>query len=74
MQKISIPLPLLGAKNVRDLGGYKTETGLVTKSHSLLRGGDALHNLTNEDCSLLLKIWKKLSNIFIPFIIRWKII
>lgn len=52
MQKISTPLPLSGAKNIRDLGGYRTENGLITKSHSFLRG-DALHNLTDEDCGLL---------------------
>ncbi|SHJ79704.1 protein-tyrosine phosphatase [Anaerocolumna jejuensis DSM 15929] len=52
MQKISIPLPLTGAKNVRDLGGYRTEDGKVTKSHSLLRA-DALNNLTEEDCRML---------------------
>ncbi len=52
MQIISKPLPLFGAKNIRDLGGYQTESGFVTKTHSLLRG-DALHNLTDEDCRLL---------------------
>lgn len=52
MQKISKPLPLSGAKNIRDLGGYRTESGLITKSHSFLRG-DALHNLSDEDCRLL---------------------
>jgi protein-tyrosine phosphatase len=52
MQKISIPLLLTGAKNVRDLGGYRTEDGKVTKRHSLLRA-DALNNLTEEDCRML---------------------
>lgn len=52
MQNISKPLPLSGAKNIRDLGGYQTETGLITKTHAFLRG-DALHNLTDEDCRLL---------------------
>ncbi|MFA9379895.1 MAG: tyrosine-protein phosphatase [Acetanaerobacterium sp.] len=52
MQQLSQPLPLLGAKNVRELGGYRTQSGAITKTHSLLRA-DALHNLTNDDCRLL---------------------
>ena len=52
MQQLSQPLPLFGAKNVRELGGYRTESGGVTKTHALLRG-DALHNLTGDDCRLL---------------------
>jgi len=52
MQKISEPLELIGAKNVRDLGGYQTMNGNLTKTHSLLRA-DALHNLTDDDCKVL---------------------
>lgn len=52
MQKIAKPIELTGAKNVRDLGGYKTLEGKTTKYHSLLRG-DALHVLTDEDCKKL---------------------
>lgn len=52
MQLISQPFLLTGAKNIRELGGYHTETGAVTKTHSLLRG-DALHVLTDEDCHFL---------------------
>lgn len=52
MQIISKPLNLNGAKNVRDLGGYQTRDGQITKNHSLLRG-DTLHNLTDKDCKTL---------------------
>lgn len=52
MKQSIIPLPLTGAKNVRELGGFHTEYGTVTKTHSLLRA-DALHNLTDADCKLL---------------------
>lgn len=52
MQKISKPMELTGAKNVRDLGGYQTREGKVTKFISLLRA-DALHLLTDEDCKTL---------------------
>jgi protein-tyrosine phosphatase len=52
MQIIAKPLPLNGAKNIRDLGGYTTETGAVTKHHAFLRG-DALHKLTKEDSKQL---------------------
>lgn len=52
MQTISKPLDLTGAKNVRDLGGYQTQDGRITKHHSLLRG-DTLHNLTDKDCKIL---------------------
>lgn len=53
MQKISQPLRLTGAKNIRDLGGYTTDTGARTKTHEFLRG-DTLSNLTDEDCRLLI--------------------
>lgn len=52
MLRISQPLALFGAKNVRDLGGYPTGASLVTKKQAFLRG-DALHNLTGEDCRQL---------------------
>ena len=48
MQTISKPLNLTGAKNIRDLGGYRTIDGHVTRTHALLRA-DTLHNLTEED-------------------------
>lgn len=40
--------------NVRDLGGYETEDGRVTRFGCLLRGG-GLHNLNTEE-------WKKLTD------------
>lgn len=52
MQRISEPLELKGAKNVRELGGYRTKEGKITKDHFLLRA-DALCNLTEEDCKKL---------------------
>lgn len=52
MQNISRPLSLIGAKNVRELGGYFTVDGKVTKGHVFLRA-DALNNLTREDCEVL---------------------
>lgn len=45
---VSKPLPLMGAHNVRDLGGYPTEDGKTTKYKAFLRG-DSLHGLTKED-------------------------
>lgn len=51
-QKLSQPLPLAGAKNVRDLGGYRTEEGDVTRFHAFLRA-DSLHALTDSDCRFL---------------------
>ena len=45
---VSKPLPLAGAHNVRDLGGYPTEDGKTTKYKAFLRG-DSLHGLTKED-------------------------
>ena len=44
---ISKPLPLAGAHNVRDLGGYPANGG-TTKFKAFLRG-DSLHGLTKED-------------------------
>lgn len=45
---VSKPLPLTGAHNVRDLGGYPAEGGKTTKYKAFLRG-DSLHGLTKED-------------------------
>ncbi len=52
MQPLALPLPLTGAKNIRDLGGYRTESGYVTKSRAFLRA-DCLNNLSDEDCRFL---------------------
>lgn len=52
MQKIPQPIPLYGTRNTRELGGYRTDSGLFIKTHALLRS-DALQNLTEEDGSLL---------------------
>ena len=35
---VSQPLPLQGARNTRDLGGYPTGNGRTTCSHVFLRG------------------------------------
>ncbi len=45
-------LDIPGLLNVRDLGGYKTANGLVTRWRRLLRG-DGLHRLTDEGADLL---------------------
>lgn len=45
-------LPLEGAYNVRDLGGYKTIQGKQVKWHRIIRADD-LHNLTESDLKLL---------------------
>ena len=52
MQKISQPFLLVGAKNVRELGGYRSAGGEVTQPHRFLRG-DELQNLTDTDCRVL---------------------
>lgn len=52
MQKISQPFELQGAKNVRELGGYRVSGGGVTRTHRILRG-DELQNITDEDCRIL---------------------
>ena len=52
MQTISQPLPLDGTRNTRELGGYRTEGGLVLKKRGLLRS-DALNRLTEADRSFL---------------------
>ena len=48
-------LPLQGAYNVRDLGGYKTKDGLHVKTNKLFRSDD-LDKLTKEDIQLLTNI------------------
>lgn len=45
-------LPLDGAYNVRELGGYPTDTGSMTKYHRFLRG-DSLSNLSDKDKAFL---------------------
>lgn len=46
--QISKPLPLQGAYNVRDLGGYPAANKKTTKHKVFLRG-DSLNGLTKED-------------------------
>jgi rhodanese-related sulfurtransferase len=48
-------LPLVGACNFRDLGGYPTEDGRVTRWGQLFRS-DTLHELTEADLEVLRKI------------------
>ena len=45
--KVSAPLPLKGANNVRDLGGYPCAHG-VTRDHMFLRS-DGLHEIVEAD-------------------------
>ncbi|MEX1669159.1 tyrosine-protein phosphatase [Zhongshania guokunii] len=45
-------LPLNGAPNIRDLGGYQTDDGGTTRWQKLLRGG-RLSNLSNSDQLIL---------------------
>lgn len=45
-------LPLEGAYNVRDLGGYQTEDGKRVKWHKVIRSGD-LNHLTEKDLDYL---------------------
>lgn len=45
-------IALDGASNVRDLGGYPTSTGGLTRWRSILRG-DALHALSTADIEVL---------------------
>lgn len=47
-QPLTHRLPLQGAYNVRDVGGYPTENGRFIKSHTLIRA-DSLHCLTPKD-------------------------
>ncbi|WP_105383087.1 tyrosine-protein phosphatase [Neorhizobium alkalisoli] len=46
-------IALEGAHNVRDLGGYRTADGGLTRWRSILRG-DALHRLSDADIDTLL--------------------
>lgn len=46
--EVSRPLPLSGAHNVRDLGGYPAADGKITKHKVFLRG-DSLNSLTKQD-------------------------
>src|ERR1700733_7186496 len=48
-------LPLVGASNFRDLGGYPTVDGRFTRWGRLFRS-DTLHELTGEDLGLLRQI------------------
>lgn len=52
MQKLSQPFALTGTRNTRELGGYRTPSGLLLKTHSLLRS-DALNSLAKEDAEFL---------------------
>lgn len=47
-------IPLEGAHNVRDLGGYPTSTGATTRWRSFLRA-DALYGLSRADVDTLLE-------------------
>src|SRR4051794_35754780 len=47
-----IPLTLTGASNFRDLGGYRTASGQITRQRRLLRS-DHLGNLAPSDISVL---------------------
>ncbi|MEW9920267.1 tyrosine-protein phosphatase [Marimonas sp. MJW-29] len=51
-QDLKRRLEIPGLLNVRDLGGYRTHSGLITKWRRLLRG-DGLHRLTREGVQLL---------------------
>lgn len=53
-QKVNLPIKLCGAKNVRELGGYPTKDGRVTRCGVFLRG-DGTHSLTPEDIDFLKK-------------------
>jgi len=46
-------LPLMGAYNFRDLGGYRTRSGALTKWRRILRA-DSPHRLSKQDISRLL--------------------
>lgn len=52
--KVSRPLKLSGAHNVRDIGVYKNTEGKKLKEHQFLRG-DSLNALTAEDQKILLE-------------------
>lgn len=50
--KANPPFPLSGADNLRELGGYPTLSGEITRGGRVLRS-DGLHSLTQEDKTLL---------------------
>lgn len=52
-QKISKPLELMGAYNVRDLGVYENKEHQKLKEHQFLRA-DSLHQLTEKDREALI--------------------
>lgn len=52
--RASSPLLLHGSANTRDLGGYRTTSGLTTRRHRFLRS-DGLHHLDAHDQTYLLK-------------------
>ena len=58
MTKRSRLLPLVGASNFRDLGGYPTIDGGFTRWGKLLRS-DTLHELTEDDVAILRDIGLK---------------
>lgn len=47
-EEVSCPLPLAGAANVRELGGYHNQKGNRLRKHQFLRA-DILHRLSKED-------------------------
>lgn len=49
---VSAPLSLAGAGNVRELGGYPTASGAVTRTHMFLRS-DRLHRIDDADLAFL---------------------
>jgi protein-tyrosine phosphatase len=51
-------LPLVGASNFRDLGGYQTASGRITRWGRLFRS-DTLHELTEADVVLLREVGLK---------------
>ena len=53
-------IPLKGAYNVRDLGGYPTADGGATK-WGLLYRSDNLNALTDEDWAEIRKVWNDYS-------------
>lgn len=51
-------IPLSGAYNIRDLGGYRTHGGTATRFRRILRA-DAPHRLTGQDIDTLLDLGLK---------------
>ena len=52
--RANAPLPLAGARNVRDLGGYPAAGGKLTRTHAFLRA-DSTAALTDDDVSYLIR-------------------